>query len=313
MFLIEQGTNAGSDGALAWQDFKTSGIHRTSYSTAPNMPMKKLDRVGMRMKSIHDERKVENDLRRRSGEDLIGVGYREFKRKNDVEERREEKKLNMIQSRTRPDGVKYFIPSKSFLGWKKDYVFTTRKNYGTGYYWDGTDGLRELDEAGSLENIDSTGADEKIHKRTKLGKDKTKKKKKKSNKDNGHSLEVEDAKNPFQQVADAIARRNAAITKSSTGTQDEASKLAAAGWSVVKDPSSGKNYYYHNVSKETKWDNPLQNSLEAHDSTVVGAATCISKDVLLPQGWKECIDEKSGNTYYYHQNGTTSWNRPTGL
>jgi len=74
----------------------------------------------------------------------VGEGYTEFKRRGrDQEEAALKKKRIKIESRIRPDNVQYYIPSTNFIGWKKDYVFTTRENYGTGYYWDGTDSARE--------------------------------------------------------------------------------------------------------------------------------------------------------------------------
>ena len=42
-----------------------------------------------------------------------------------------------------------------------------------------------------------------------------------------------------------------------SSTSDIISKLAAAGWSCANDATSGTTYYYHNQTRETRWENPL--------------------------------------------------------
>jgi hypothetical protein len=119
-------------------------------------------------------------------------------------------------------------------------------------------------------------------------------------------------------------------------------------WIETVDPSSGKNYYYNELSGETTWDRPIMddemmddvitdgvvneskvddtvlevenkdnaadaNQEEDHDSVgnVLHPASVV-KTVhnKLPQGWDEAVDE-SGETYYYHEvTGETTWEMP---
>jgi len=69
---------------LAWQDFKAQNKQaRKGGSVAPNLPMKRSDRLGTGLKSIEEERKLENEIRKESGKALsksiqvyLGRGYR---------------------------------------------------------------------------------------------------------------------------------------------------------------------------------------------------------------------------------------------
>lgn len=211
------------------------------------------------------------------------------------------KKKKMIESRIRPDDVPYFIPTPIFKGWKKDYVFTTRDSYGTGYYWDGMDSARE-----SLglpvhwlveppEGDDNNEAHDVSHKR---------KKKRSINTTN----EVSTSNNPLEQVMNAIARVNNLTTINSTTivpggneqpnyTDGSNNSLAmSSGWVTAQDPSSGKTYFYHTQTKETRWDCPIASAGKTVEA--------------LPSGWSIARD-KSGKEYYYHMNGQTTWDRPS--
>ena len=119
-------------------------------------------------------------------------------------------------------------------------------------------------------------------------------------------------------------------------------------WIETVDPSSGKIYYYNEVSGETTWDRPIMDD-EMMDEVITDGALIESKvddtvlevenednaedsneevdhdvvgDVLhpasvvktahnkLPPGWDEAVDE-SGETYYYHEvSGETTWEMP---
>jgi hypothetical protein len=58
----------GSDGALAWQEFKSTNKQiRKGGTAAPNLPMKRADRLGTGLKSIEEERALENEIRKKSG------------------------------------------------------------------------------------------------------------------------------------------------------------------------------------------------------------------------------------------------------
>jgi hypothetical protein len=58
----------GSDGALAWQEFKSTNKQICKGgAAAPNLPMKRTDRLGTGLKSIEEERALENEIRKKSG------------------------------------------------------------------------------------------------------------------------------------------------------------------------------------------------------------------------------------------------------
>ena len=250
-----------------------------------------------------------------------GEGYTEFKRRrNEQEEATLKNKKTLIESRVRPGDVQYYIPSPNFNGWKKDYIFTTR-DYGTGYYWDGMDSAREslgiwapwLTEplpAGNSEPVncvlDQTPVEHE------LGDDQiqqsTKKKKKKDKSTSFTNTPVADTSNPLEQVFSAILRRNVATMSTPIGAggvtvpeHERTAALAAARWATAQDPSSRKTYYYHTVTRETRWDYPIS----VRKSTSTGK----NEERPLPSGWSIAKDN-SGKDYYYHLNGKTTWDRP---
>jgi len=61
----------GSDGALAWKKFKEENKQAQKGGVfAPNLPMKRSDRLGTGSKSIEEERLLENEIRKKSGNAL---------------------------------------------------------------------------------------------------------------------------------------------------------------------------------------------------------------------------------------------------
>jgi len=300
----------GSDGAARWQDFKQGSKIKLTSNVAPAIPLKKLDRA-LGTKSISDERAVEAKIRKDAGDRVLGAGYTEFKRRNDHEEIAAQKKRKLILDRVRPDDQPYFFPAETFQGSKFDYVFTT-KSRGTGYYWDGWDSMKkELGEekpGSTKESIDTllTG-DEQVCQVNSNEKKKTKKKKRKL-----HETIVEsDEWNPFEQVAQALRRKQAAHNGAAPSqkrdvsisdavalgassnelksTNKQASDLPS-GWESAKDPSSGKTYYFCRATAERTWEKPVSDQ--------------------LPAGWESTTDPISAKTYYYHSDGRTSWTKP---
>ena len=105
----------GSDGAASWQDFrKNSGIKHMSKGIAPHAPLKKADKLGTGLKSIDEERRHEEKMRREGKDAEMYSGYTTFKRKHDQAEIEEKKRRKLIQERVRPDKVKYFIAVKNW-------------------------------------------------------------------------------------------------------------------------------------------------------------------------------------------------------
>ena len=73
-----------------------------------------------------------------------------------------------------------------------------------------------------------------------------------------------------------------------------------AEWNEAKAPD-GRTYYFHTVTKETKWTRPA-------------AAAAASAEPPLPAGWKQA-EAPNGRTYYHYLPGGkgTQWVRPTEL
>lgn len=319
----------GSDGAARWQDFKQDSKLPTKLSVAPALPLKKLDRA-LGTKSIRDEQANEAKIRKDAGDREAGSGYTTFKRKSDHEEIAAAKKRKLILEKVRPDDVPYFIAAETYEGYKFDYVFTTRDNRGTGYYWDGTDSYKkEMGLAPTYpdyeENVDDVSGDTE-----------TKTKKKKSSKKK-HKVPIADEFNPMEQIANAISRRNQLAGMGAPGianSVDDANKIAkadaaalgvdanvlnskpqsssaaptaldreliVAGWESTNDPKSGKHYYFHRASGKTSWSKPDLPKRASEENA----------EHRLPDGWKSAKDSSSGKVYYYHTSGKTSWTKPT--
>lgn len=313
----------GSDGAARWQDFRSGSKLPKTYSVAPAMPLKKLDRA-LGTTSIRDEQANEAKIRKNAGDRESGAGYTTFKRKSDHEEIAEKKKKKLVMDKVRPDDVSYFLPAEAFEGYKFDYVFTQRDNRGLGYYWDGTDSAKEAmglpPTHSTSESVnDETTATEKVKK------SKTKKKKKKIREP--ATIPDADEFNPMEQVSLAILRRkqameappsrllgvtntkaDAAALGADSSALDMASpdptpslepELVAAGWESTKDQNSGKTYYFRRSTNERSWTKPNP------PKSAVGG-----DDKQLPAGWKSANDPKSGKVYYHHTSGKTSWEKP---
>jgi hypothetical protein len=278
-----------------WQSFRKE--HKTTrQSVAPKAPLKKSDKLGTGLTSWEDERKNEDQVRRSQGHAETGSGYTTFKKKDNAEDAAERKRTKLIESRTRPDKEKYYLPAGTFDGWKFDYIFTTRSEYGTGYFWDGMDSVKKLrgeelpeqksETSHPVEGTEDSGTIEKP--------------KKKKRKKNAGPVIVNDPNNPLEQVAAAIQKRNQQLL----GIGDP---TLPPGWEVAKDPFSGKTYYFNRPSGERSWEKPQKTPPTSSDNKNEKDDTSES----LPTGWQAVTDKQNGNTYFYHADGRTQWDRPT--
>lgn len=274
----------GSDGAQLWQSYQKANkkaFSGTSIS-APTAPLKKIDRASG-FANWEDERRHERQVRKESG---VGEasGYTHFRDKSSAEEASKRKAAKIIESRTRPEGEAYFLPSNTFQGWKFDYVFTTRDR-GTGYYWDGMDSVKKLHGELTEEPHPKKPNQAKAEKMTigsnaeAAGEERIRKKKKR--KIQGPVI-IDDPNNPLEQVAAAIRRKQS----SAMGTS-----AAPTGWEATIDPATGKTYYYCRLTGERSWDMPSESS--------------------LPKAWKVAKDATTGKEYYYNTDtGETKWELP---
>lgn len=287
----------GSDGAASWQEFRKE--HKSDRpSAAPKAPLKKLDKLGTGLTNWDAERSHEENVRKQAGQATVGAGYTNFKKKNSTEEAALRKKIKQIEARIRPDDKEYFIPAKTFEGWKFDYVFTTRPDRGTGYFWDGMDSIKKMlggevqDEVVDVEeeekNSDRKNKDAPL--------DDLKPKKKKRKKQAGPVI-VEDPNNPMEQVARLLQQRNQALA----GGGDPS---LPAGWDATLDPTSGKTYYFCRATGERSWEKPNA------PPTAANTSSDQKDEDGLPDGWQSAKDATTGKTYYYHSSGETRWETP---
>ena len=247
------------------------------------------------MTSWEAERQQEEKNREQAGHVQLGSGYTTFKKKNQAEEAAERKRMKQIEARIRPDEKEYFIPAKTFQGWKFDYVFTTRPERGTGYFWDGTDSIKKL--KGELREGDGPESN------SKLGGDRTKSddaedrltkpKKKKPKKSLGPVI-IEDPNNPLEQVAKIVQQRNLAMASAL------APPALPAGWEATLDKATNKLYYFCRSTGESSWERPQETQTTGTDLT----------EEQLPEGWKAAQDSSTRKTYFYHSSGETRWEKP---
>lgn len=282
----------GSDGAASWQEFRKDHKQQYRPSVAPKAPLKKADKLGTGLSSWEDEQRHEDQIRKVAGDAATGAGYTQFKQKNNAEEAQERKRMKMVESRTRPDDKDYFIPGKTFSGWKFDYVFTTRPNYGTGYYWDGMDSIKKLrgEELPEEQPAKKAKVHDNDQKNDTNYADVEKPKKKKRKKLQGPVI-VNDPTNPLEQIAAVIQKRQQLLTGQDPTLQQ--------GWEVAKDPFTGKPYYFNRATGEQTWEKPTADPDAGKD------------DAPLPEGWEAVTDKSTGKVYYFNRSsGERSWEKP---
>ena len=318
----------GSDGAASWQSFRNDNSHASNHnrsSNAPKAPLKRADKLGTGFSTWDEEREHEGKVRKDAGHAKTNAGYSIFSNKKDesaVEEAKSRKRKANVEARIRPDDKEYFIPSKTFEGWKFDYVFTTRNGpNNTGYWWDGMDSINK--ENGELKNYEtetntntttttnssSSGTTKAIDNNNDISASKSKKKRKRK-KIVGPTF-IHDPNNPMEQMQAILQQRNQklmGITSSSTNSTD---RNLPSGWETAKDPSTGNTYYFHRASGNRSWEKPNANNASSESiSTKDHEDKGGSEKLQLPVGWKSAVDQASGKTYYHHTNGKTTWTKP---
>ena len=310
----------GSDGAASWQEFLNLDKSKQSYyqnrqSSAPRAPLKKADKLGTGFSTWQAERDHESQVRKEAGHASVGDGYTTFKKKNSAEEAALRKKNKQIEARIRPDDKEYYIPCKTFEGWKFDYVFTTRPpSYGTGYFWDGMDSVKklrgELPSSESSQPSSSSVPGPTTTANTDDGEVTQPKKKKRKKVQAGPTI-IEDPNNPMEQVAAAIRKKQAERLNASGHPS------LPPGWEMAVDPSTGKSYYFCRATGERRWEAPDESTTTSTSTSAADVSTSTtplsSSESGLPDGWMSALDPTSGKMYYYKADGTgeRTWEKPT--
>lgn len=271
-----------------WQTFRKGNKNiNNRKSVAPKAPLKKADKLSTGFASWEEERAHEDQVRKDAGHSATGSGYTTFKKKNPAEEAAERKRVKLIESRVRPDDKKYFIPAETFEGWKFNYVYTTKAEHGTGYFWDGMDAIKELKgelarpKKNKIQTVTAGNNDE----------SETQRKKKKRKKNRGPMI-ISDPNNPREQVQAIIEQR----LQAKNGLLSN----LPPGWEASIDSASKKPYYYNRATGERSWAKPEnKRTVQPNHSEE------------LPQGWKSTTDKSTGKIYYYNDKGETKWEKPT--
>lgn len=90
------------------------------------------------------------------------------------------------------------------------------------------------------------------------------------------------------------------------------------GWQVHTDQDSGKEFYFHPVTRQTTWTDPRSppspppRDMDRSTGSGGGQLTSpLPSPASSQDSWEQLLDEASGRFYYYNPtSGTTSWSAP---
>ena len=317
----------GSDGAKKWQSFaqatqQQQHIQR-GHSVAPTAPLKAIDRA-TGFTSWKEERDYSNQIRHSDDhtKNTTLSGYTNFTQKANHDHEMSSKERKRIERRIIGENQEYFIPSTTFVGWKFDYIFTSRiETHGTGYYFDGMDSLKLLNGQISKDDIPSsakvlsttsTETNDSTKKRTTSASTVTTdeattnilptKKKKKTK--HAAPIIVNNPNHPLEQIAAILAQRQQQQSSSS-------SESLPVGWECAKDSTTGTTYYFNRTTGARTWESPAAPSNRIIAAVTNNSSSSSSTDKNDSNEWKVTMDPTSGKEYYYNiQTGETSWEKP---
>ena len=88
-----------------------------------------------------------------------------------------------------------------------------------------------------------------------------------------------------------------------------ANAAADLGWTQLFDTDSGKQYYWHEGTGETRWEAPAE-AVEAVTTAASGASSGLVEDVLAA-GWTKCWSPEEGSFYYWNEEtNEVAWQAP---
>ena len=292
---------SGSTQALHWQTFRHDKQSTTTSkaSVAPMAPLSKSQRASG-FASWKDEQAHEANLRLQRQEAPLHQGYTTFDKSHQDQQEQQltKKQMKRIQSKIRPEDKEYFIPAATFQGAKFDYVFTTRPDRGTGYFWDGSDSVKRLQQPTAVNNSgtgDDAGAVVQAETTT------IRNEKRLEPPTAGEVTEASDQprtkKKKKQQAPKIVETSNHPLEQVAALLQSRQQSTLPPGWEQATDVATKQPYYFNRTTGERSWERPqLQPEVSSNETT--------------GSEWNAATDATTGKTYYYNGAGETRWDDP---
>lgn len=108
---------------------------------------------------------------------------------------------------------------------------------------------------------------------------------------------------PSVDVNHAAAVSSSSSTLAAPVTVSTAPAALPAGWQVVVDKASGKNYYWNKSTKVTTWTRPI-----------APATMAVLTSPVQPVLWKEVVHPATQQVYFVHSDtGEERWSKPDDL
>ena len=289
---------SGSTQALHWQTFRQDKLKSTT-SAAPMAPLSKSQRASG-FASWKDEQAHEATLRLQRNEAPLHQGYTTFDKSHQDQQDQQltAKQRKRILAKIRPEDKDYFIPAATFQGAKFDYIFTTRPDRGTGYFWDGSDSVKRLQQPTTTDNTGTTKIETITASQQETTAGQSEKRAEPPTSDKGNEVDEKPrAKKKKKQAPTIIETNNHPLEQVAALLQSRQQQSALPpGWEQATDMSTQQPYYFNPATVERSWERPQLQA--APKSDAAGSK------------WNAATDATTGKTYYYNAAGETRWDDP---